>query len=70
MYQKQGRWQDAERSELELLEIRKKLFGEEHFSTLGSMRNLAKIYLHQKRRKEAKKYEAFLVDRSSTVSHD
>jgi hypothetical protein len=48
-----GQWKLAEIFQLKAVDVRRKLLGEEHPSTLSSMANLAAIYLNQGRRKEA-----------------
>ena len=39
-----GRWKEAEEQDLQVLEIRKRMLGEEHPDTLKSMDSLARIY--------------------------
>ena len=48
-YSSQGRWKEAEELELQVIEIRKRLLGQEHLDTLISMGNLALIYSSQGR---------------------
>ncbi|KKA23702.1 kinesin light chain 1, partial [Rasamsonia emersonii CBS 393.64] len=48
-----GRYNDAEKPFLEVMEARKKVLGEEHPATLASMANLASTYRNQGRWKEA-----------------
>ncbi|OCK77245.1 hypothetical protein K432DRAFT_461200 [Lepidopterella palustris CBS 459.81] len=50
MYSNQGRWKEAEDLEVEVMETRKRVLGEEHPSTLTSMANLASTYRNQERR--------------------
>ena len=40
----QGRWKEAEELEIQVMETRKKVLGDEHPDTLESMANLAYIY--------------------------
>ena len=43
-YSDQGRWNEAEQLELQVMNMRKKLHGLEHPDTLLSMESLARIY--------------------------
>ena len=52
-----GRQNKAEASIIEVLEIEKRVFGVEHPSTLTSMGNLATIYQHQGRLREAEELQ-------------
>ena len=63
MYKDQGRYGEAEPILLETLEIRKRVLGEEHPSTLGSMNNLANLYRRQGRYDEA---EALYLESSGS----
>jgi hypothetical protein len=40
-YRNQGRWKEAEELEMQVMETRKKVLGQEHPDTLTSMNNLA-----------------------------
>ncbi|EAQ87916.1 hypothetical protein CHGG_04535 [Chaetomium globosum CBS 148.51] len=40
-YRNQGRWKEAEALEVQVMETRKRMLGEEHPDTLASMNNLA-----------------------------
>jgi hypothetical protein len=40
-YRDQGRWEEAEKLEVQVLEVRKEVLGPEHPGTLTSMNNLA-----------------------------
>jgi Tetratricopeptide repeat len=40
-YRNQGRWKEAEKLEAQVMEMRKRVLGEEHPDTLTSMNNLA-----------------------------
>lgn len=53
-YRGQGRLDETEELELQVLETRKKVLGEEHPDTLTSMNNLAMTFSDQGRWKEAK----------------
>lgn len=52
-YRNQGRWNEAERLEVEVVELRRKMLGAEHPDTLTSSNDLALIYLEQGRFVEA-----------------
>jgi Tetratricopeptide repeat len=52
-YFNQGRWNEAEQLELQVMDMRKKLLGPEHPHTLLSMGNLASTYSDQRRWNEA-----------------
>jgi Tetratricopeptide repeat len=53
IYMQQGRWNEAEKLEVGVIVLRKRLFGAEHPDTLRSMANLAKTYMEQGRWNEA-----------------
>ena len=42
-YRNQGRWKEAEELEVQVMETRKRVLGEEHPSTLTSMVNHAEV---------------------------
>lgn len=52
-YWGQGRWKEAEELGVQILEVTKRVFGEEHRDTLVSMNNLMMIFMYQGRWKEA-----------------
>ncbi len=52
-FDSQGRWTDAERFQLEAIELRKEVLGSEHPSTLASIGSLASTYKDQGRWEEA-----------------
>jgi tetratricopeptide (TPR) repeat protein len=54
-YHMQGRYDEAERSYVEVLELRREVLGEKHPDTIGSMASLAAIYHAQGRYDEAEK---------------
>ncbi|MCJ1240826.1 hypothetical protein MMC14_008830, partial [Varicellaria rhodocarpa] len=54
-YWNQGRWKEAKKLEVQVMDMRKKLLGVKHPLTLNSMANLASIYWNQGRWKEAEK---------------
>jgi hypothetical protein len=45
-YSNQGRWNEAEQLEVQVMDMRKKLLGADHPDTFGNMGNLASTYLH------------------------
>jgi hypothetical protein len=47
-YWNQGRWNEAEQLEVQVMDMRKKLLGAEHSDTLKSMGNLARTYCGMK----------------------
>jgi tetratricopeptide (TPR) repeat protein len=61
-YRDQGRWSDAERLQVQVVEAKKKKLGEEHSDTLASMSDLGSLYYEQGRREEAKKLLEQLVE--------
>ncbi|KAF8533445.1 hypothetical protein BDD12DRAFT_914106 [Trichophaea hybrida] len=54
-FSQQGRWKEAEKLEVEVVEMGKRILGLKHQFTLASMNNLASTYHHQRRWKEAEK---------------
>ncbi len=52
-----GRWNDAESATMQVVEIRRRMLGEEHRSTLSSMSRLATIYRYQGRWKDAEELQ-------------
>jgi hypothetical protein len=42
----QGQWKEAEELEVQVMQTRKRVLGEEHPETLTTMRNLASTYKH------------------------
>jgi tetratricopeptide (TPR) repeat protein len=57
-YRKQGRWNEAEELEVEVVETSNRVLGQEYPNTLTNMANLASTYRDQGRWKEAE--ELFL----------
>jgi tetratricopeptide (TPR) repeat protein len=49
----QGRWKEAEELNVQAMQMRKRVLGDEHPDTLTSMANLASTYMNQGRWKEA-----------------
>ncbi|KAL5371075.1 hypothetical protein DPSP01_014510 [Paraphaeosphaeria sporulosa] len=52
-YRNQGRWKEAEELEVQVMEARKRVLGEEHPDTLLSISNFAFTLQTQARQKEA-----------------
>jgi hypothetical protein len=52
-YSNQGRWKEAEELKVQVMEMKKKMLGAEHPSTLTSMANLAFTWKRQGRHVEA-----------------
>src|SRR5256886_17626362 len=52
-YSNQGRWKEAEELEVQVIETRKRVLGQEHPDTLTSMNNLAWTWKSQGRDPEA-----------------
>ncbi|KAG7284986.1 hypothetical protein NEMBOFW57_009604 [Staphylotrichum longicolle] len=63
----QGRWKEAEPLALQVVEARKRVLGEEHFYTMGSVSDLAAIYWGQGRWKEAEALELQVVEARKRV---
>jgi Tetratricopeptide repeat len=61
-YQNQGRWNEAEQPQLQVIDTRKKLLGAEHPKTLTSMSNLASTYGKQGRWNEVEQLEVQVMD--------
>ena len=61
-YRNQGRWTEAEKLEVQVMETRKRVLGEEHPSTLTSMNNLAHTYKVMDRHDEAVELMTIVVD--------
>ena len=68
IYQNQGRWDEAEKLQVQVMETTKRMLGEEHPSTLTSMANLAVTCWNQGRRNEAIEILKEVVDlRTKTI---
>jgi nucleoside phosphorylase/tetratricopeptide (TPR) repeat protein len=66
-YLQLGQWKEAEKLQVQVLEIRKTLLGLEHPGTLTSMANLASTYQMQGRLNEAEKLEMQVLETSRTI---
>jgi len=51
-YSNQGRWKEAEKLQVQVMQMCKKILGEEHPDTLTSMVNLAATYRNKWRRQK------------------
>ena len=56
-YSDQGRWNEAEQLEVQVMDMRKRLLGPDHPHTLTSMANLASTYSDQGRWNEAEQLQ-------------
>src|SRR5438477_9418238 len=65
-YKDQGRWEEAEKLEVQVMETRKTKLGADHPSTLTSMANLASTYRNQGRGGEGEKLNAREMETSKT----
>ncbi|KAK5710085.1 hypothetical protein LTR17_019198 [Elasticomyces elasticus] len=61
-YRNQGRWEEAEELNVQVVEMSKQALGEDHPNTLTSMANLVLTYLNQGRWKEAEELNVQVVD--------
>ena len=62
-YWNQGRWNEAEQLEVQVMEMTKKLLGAEHPDTLTTMGNLASTYWNQGRWNEAEQLEVQVMEK-------
>ncbi|KAH6681362.1 hypothetical protein B0J14DRAFT_633104 [Halenospora varia] len=67
IYQDQGRWKEAEKLFVQVMETRKRVLGQEHPDTLTSIANLASTYWNQGRWEEAEKLEVQVVETRKRV---
>jgi tetratricopeptide (TPR) repeat protein len=63
----EGRWKEAEELNVQVMETRKRVLGEEHPDTLRSMGNLASTYQNQGRWKEAEELEVQVMETTKRV---
>ena len=66
-FSKAGYWKEAVELEVQVMETRKRVLGEEHPSTLTTMRNLASTYRKQGRSKEAEELEVKVMETRKRV---
>ena len=62
MYRNQGRLNEAEQLDIQVMDMRKRLLGAEHPHTLRSMENLATMYRNQGRLNEAELLDIQVMD--------
>jgi tetratricopeptide repeat protein len=62
-YRRQGRWTEAEKLQVRVMETRKTVLGPEHPHTLTSMDNLASTYRRHGRWTEAEKLQVQVMER-------
>ena len=67
IYRNQGRWTEAEKIDVEVMETSRRVLGEEHPLTLTSMANLASTYQNQGRWTEAKKMQVQVMETRKRV---
>ena len=65
-YRNQGRWEEAEKLEVQVMETRKTKLGADHPDTLTSMANLASTYRNQGRWEEAEKLYVQVMETRKT----
>lgn len=61
-FSEQGRWDEAEKLELQVVEFSQNTLGEEHRTTNAAKVNLAGTYIHQNRYREAEKLLLPVID--------
>ena len=61
-YRDQGRWNEAEQLQVQVMDMSKKLLGPEHPDSLNSMGNLANTYRYQGKWNEAEQLEVQVMD--------
>ncbi|KAF1973263.1 hypothetical protein BU23DRAFT_598989 [Bimuria novae-zelandiae CBS 107.79] len=66
----QGRWKEAEELEVQVVQTTKRVLGDEHPHTLGSMNNLAATYSNQGRWKEAEELGVQVMQTTKRVLGD
>src|SRR3984957_8106013 len=67
VYMDGGRWKEAEKLSVLVMETRKQVLGEEHPDTLMSMNNLASTYWNQGRSKEAEVLQVSVMETRKRV---
>ena len=66
-YRKQGRWAEAEKLDVQVVETRKTVLGPEHPDTLSSMSSLASTYRNQGRWREAEKLDVQVIETRKAI---
>ncbi|OQE34786.1 hypothetical protein PENCOP_c015G06953 [Penicillium coprophilum] len=61
-YKSQGRWEDAERLQVQVVETVKGILGEDHPDTLASIADLALTYTNQRRWEEAERLQVQVME--------
>ena len=61
-YRSQGRWNEAEQLQVQVMDMSKKLLGVEHPNTLTSIESLASTYSNQGRWNEAEQLNVQVMD--------
>ena len=69
-YLTEGRLEDAEKLQLEVLEVRRRLLGDKHQDTVSSMSDLASTYMRQDRYIEAEKLQVEVTEMSKRLLGD
>src|SRR3984957_5161987 len=67
VYVDSGRWQEAEKLQIMVMETTKRVLGEEHPHTLAGIANLASTYGHQGRWKEAEVLHVLVMETTKRV---
>ncbi|KAI9775707.1 MAG: hypothetical protein M1816_005776, partial [Peltula sp. TS41687] len=67
VYYTEGRWKEAEELEVQVMETRARVLGQEHPHTLISMGNLALTYMNQGRWKEAEELNVQVMEAGARV---
>src|SRR6202034_1033604 len=67
VFYENGYWNESEKLEVDVMDLRKRLLGAEHPDTLKSMANLATTYWQQGRWNEAEKLEVDVVELSKRL---
>ncbi|KAJ5975379.1 hypothetical protein N7481_009086 [Penicillium waksmanii] len=66
-YWLEGRWEESEQLEVQVMETRKTKLGEDHPSTLSSIDNLASTYWKQGRWEEAEQLQVHVIEMSKVT---
>jgi Tetratricopeptide repeat len=63
----QGQWTEAEQMDMQVMETRKRVLGEEHLSTLTNIANLASTFWNQGRWTEAEQMDMQVIETKKRV---
>jgi len=66
-YDNLGNYADAEKLQIQVLNMRNRLLGEEHPHTITAMENLARTYHNSKKLKDAEQLEIQVVDKRRRI---